>query len=235
MATSLRQHAHKRGVISLPSSPPTLIVVALGGLVVFSLIMWLLSARSNVAGKLEIDLTHGKILINTHGENTDLIEVIKKLFADEEKSSVIRAILRAQHNLYTSDDPLLASALEKLTPNHPVSRELRELVKQTKGPFGGIPRQVIIAVSSDKTITGIIAASCTDSDFQGESLLIRSESSIITLNVSSQPFLCPHPPDEPIVRVSRETYQELFGSVSPQEHRVRASSYPFQPVALVPN
>jgi hypothetical protein len=236
MATSVQQHAPKRGVMPLPCSPRTLLVVALGGLVVFYLVMQLLSKHfTSVAGQVELDVKNGKISINTHGEKADLIEVITQLFADEEKSRVTRALLRDLQGLYTSDDPSLAAALEQLPPDHPVSRALRELVKQTKGPFGGIPRHVIIAVSSDTTLTGMIAASCTDSDFQGESLLMRSASSIITLNVSSPPFLCPHPPEEPLVRVSRETYQALFGAVSPHEQTVGVSVYPFQPVAFVPN
>jgi hypothetical protein len=232
MATSLPQHADKRGGIPLPKSPPTLLAVVLGALVVFYLIMRLLSDRSSVAGQLDVDLKEGKISINTHGEKAGLVEVIKQLFADDEKSTVTRTLLRELHGLYKYNDPSLVSALENLTPEHRVSRELRELVKHTKGPFGGIQKQVSIHLASDKSITGIIAASCTDSEFQGESLLIAGVSnSFITLNVSSTPFLCPPPPAEPIVRVSPETYRNLFGSVPPHPQTVTVSIYPFQLVA----
>lgn len=222
MAASVRQQAHKRGVISLLSPPRTLLVVALGGLVVFYLIMRLLSGGSKVTGQFELDVKNGKISINTHGEQADFIEVINQLFADDKKSSIT--------------SPYLASALEKLAPDHPVSRALRALVKRTKGPFGNIQRHVRIDAAADPTLTGIIAASCTDSEFQDEALLLQSaRRGLFTLNVSSQPFLCPHPPDEPLVRVSLETYRELFGSVPQHEQTVVVSVYPFQPVVFVPS
>ena len=237
MATSAHHPARTRGVIPFLRAPTTLLVIALGSLIVFYLIMRLLTERTtHVDGKLDIDLKNGRILINTHGEKAELVAVIKQLFDDAEKTMITRVLLRDLHGLYTSEDPLLAAALEKLPPDHPVSRGLRDLVKRTKGPFGGIHRHVRIDASSDHTLTGIIAASCTDSDFQGESLLIQSERrNLLTLNVSSQPFLCPHPPDEPIVRVSLETYRELFGSDPQQQQTVVVSIYPFQPVAFVPN
>jgi hypothetical protein len=171
------------------------------------------------------------------GTKPELVEIINQLFADADKSRVTLSLLR-NHDLYRPDDPYLPAALAKLPPTHEVSQALRGFVKTAQGPFGGIEKEVTINVSSEKNITGLIASSCMNSGFQGDSLWFWRENTITTLSVSGAAFPCPPQSDKPfipIVRVSREKYRELFGAVSPREQTITVSIYPFQPIASVPN
>jgi len=162
------------------------------------LVMFLVHQKDWDESILEIKLKEQAVKIQTKGHVVSLKEIVDAMFADDSKAREAMMLLREFRQVYRFDDPMLVDQLAQLPPTHPVSRKLRILDDEARGPFTEQEYELSIKVASDTEVPAGTVAVCKASEIYRKNLLILNETKEKAVSAVAQRALsCPTTADVP--------------------------------------
>lgn len=182
--------------------------VSIAVMAIVGIFAWI-SSGTNVAAS-HIKLSSGKSSMDigvTKGE-VAFNDILKTLLSGDEKAQEMQA--------------LLENAIEHLDYNHPMSRSLRKLQDDAKGPFQDHSFDVKVSFTSNAQLHEGFAAVCRGSDFYNRRVMIfnKDQQNAIPVIASQTLLLCesaqrPHAVNvRPIIQIHISDARKLFGEVS---------------------
>jgi hypothetical protein len=130
--------------------------------------------------------------MHVRGREVELTAILNALFQDDEKSRATQALLREFRRYYQYDDPLLAEVIGALSSDHPLSRKLRQLEEEGKGPFEAEEYPISILLSPPSRLPEGMAGVCQNRDLYRRHLLLLDATRTHSIGVhASEPMTCP--------------------------------------------
>lgn len=230
------------GELLLSMKSPTVVVII--ALLVF---VYLATEGNTEAARLKLGFgDNASIDIEIRERKLSFQSIIEKIFPHSDEAPIAQAILRNQ-GFYKTDDDSVVKAIESLGYEGSVSKGIRDLQINSKGPFQDHLHKVKLSVPGGNTIPIGHAAVCRRSNFYRENLLIFDGISKRSIKVEADNYFICAAPDSAsklvngddlnnLVQLNYEDAKNLFGEKIPEriDHGF-AQIVPPDLVAQLPN